>query len=254
MSSITPKRVYNCKIARLPPNELKMKPMKLRAAPLPDYVDLRPKMPPVYDQGNLGSCTANALCAAFECIVPNYMGSRLFLYYNERMLENTIPDDQGAFLSDGIKCMEKYGICEESEWPYEPAKFAVKPPDKCYADALTHRVISASNIPDTLYGMKQSLADGFPFVVGIILYSSFETEEVTATGIVPMPRPWENSLGGHAVLVCGYDDKNQVFIIRNSWGPTWGHDGYFYLPYAYLANPNLSTDMWNITAVDVGKN
>ena len=251
MTSITPKHIYNCKITRLPPAELKMKPMKLRAAPLPNSVDLRPKMPPVYDQGQLGSCTANALCGAFECVVPNYMGSRLFLYYNERMLENTIPDDKGAYLSDGIKCMEKYGICEESEWPYEPAKFAIKPSDKCYVDALTHRVVSATNIPDTLYGMKQSLAEGFPFVVGIMIFSSFEGNAVAETGMASMPNPWEECLGGHAVLVCGYDDEKQLFTVRNSWGPNWGDKGYFYIPYTYLTNHSLASDMWNITAVEI---
>lgn len=251
MTSITPKHIYNCNITRLPPASLKMKRMVLRATPIPPSVDLRPKMSPPYDQGALGSCTANALCGAFEYSVPTYMGSRLFLYYNERMLENTIPDDQGAFLSDGIKCMERYGICPETQWPYVISQFAVKPPVECYTEALKYHVVSSSNIPCTLGGMKHSLADGFPFVVGIKIYASFESAEVARTGIVPMPKPNEDCFGGHAVLVCGYDDAKQMFIVRNSWGPYWGDCGYFYLPYNYLSNPSYSSDMWNITAVNV---
>ena len=129
-------RKYNVKVNRLPKDKLKFK--KLDApSQLPASVDLRPNCPPVYDQGQLGSCTANALIGAFEYDVPSFMGSRLFLYYNERKLEGDIPDDNGAQLSDGVKCLEKYGLCPESEWPYDITKFATKPPEQCYTDALS---------------------------------------------------------------------------------------------------------------------
>ena len=244
-----PKHKYTVKIDRLPPEHLKMRYVPNLPRSLPVKVDLRPKMPPVYDQGNLGSCTANALCGAFGYAVPKFMGSRLFLYYNERMLEGTVSQDAGAYLSDGIKCLETYGLCPESEWPYNIGRFTVKPSPKCYKDALLERVAKAGNIRNTLADMKHSLSLGLPFVVGFEVYESFESDEVAKTGIVPMPKPTEQLLGGHAVLVCGYDDGKSMFIVRNSWGTSWGDKGYFYMPYAYLVNSNYTSDLWNITAI-----
>jgi hypothetical protein len=216
---------------------------------LPAKVDLRPKMPSVYDQGNLGSCTANALCAAYAYASNKFSGSRLFLYYNERVMIKTVNQDSGAYLYDGVACLKKHGVCSEAKWPYIISMFAVKPPAQCYTDALKHTVVVAQNIYNDLTSMKQALSLGFPFVVGIAIFKSFESPVVSKTGNVPMPKANEQLLGGHAVLVCGYDDTKKVFIVQNSWGTSWGAKGYFYLPYAYLTNPKYSSDLWNITVV-----
>jgi C1A family cysteine protease len=204
----------------------------------------------VYDQGQLSSCTANALCAAVQFDDPTVQGSRLFLYYNERMLEHDIPDDAGAQIYDGVKCLVNYGVCQETEWPYDISKFAVAPPPQCYTDALSHRAISAFNVQQNINAMKTCLVNGFPFVVGIAIYESFETAAVAATGQVPMPKPNEKCLGGHCVYCCGFRDDTQQWILANSWGSLWGGcNGYFYLDYAYLLSPALTSDLWTITAV-----
>lgn len=219
------------------------------APPTPGAVDLRPKMPPVYDQGQLGSCTANALCAALQCAHPTRpMGSRLFLYYNERRMEDDVPDDAGAQLSDGVSCLETVGVCPESEWPYVVSKFAVAPPSRCYIDASKNRASYASYaVPADAATMKRVLAAGHPFVVGIAVYASFESAAVAATGVVPMPRPAaEQCLGGHAILCVGYDDARGTWTMRNSWGAAWGDRGYFYLPYAYLLDAALASDAWAV--------
>ena len=212
-------------------------------------IDLRNKCPPIYDQGELGSCTANALCAAVQFDKPSLHGSRLFVYYNERMLENTIPYDAGALLSDGIKTLQKYGVCPESEWPYDITKFAIKPPQKCYIDSSKNIATKVANIKNDMKSMKNSLLNGYPFVVGIAIYDSFESVRVAATGMVPMPSQNDTLLGGHAVLCVGFDDKRQIWIMRNSWGINWGDKGYFYLPYNYLLDSNLSSDLWNIQTI-----
>ena len=206
-------------------------------------------MPPVYDQGQLGSCTANALCAAVQYAVPAVYGSRLFVYYNERKLENDIPDDAGATLTDGVLCLERYGVCMDSDWPYDVSKFATAPPAACYAAAAKHRVAMAYRVPPDAAAMKRVLASGFPFVTGIAVYASFESAAVACTGVVSMPSvsTGETCLGGHAVLCVGYDDARGRWIMRNSWGSRWGDRGYFYLPYAYLLTPSLASDMWAIT-------
>ena len=215
---------------------------------LPASVDLRPRMPPVYDQGRLGSCTANALCGAMQFERPALpQGSRLFLYYNERRLEHDVPDDAGATLADGVTCLERLGVCPETEWPYDIAKFAKEPTARCYVDAAKNRAVSAYNLPvGDAATMKKVLASCLPFVVGIAVYPSFEAPDVAATGVVPMPGPKERSIGGHAVLCVGYDDARGAWLMRNSWGAAWGDKGYFYLPYAYLLDPLLSSDMWSL--------
>lgn len=243
MASPIHKNLYNCDITRADPTTLTFKILPPPPSKMPAKVDLRVKMPPVYNQGNLGSSTANALCTVFAYDSAGYQGSRLFLYYNEHMLE------QGArtYLSNSVKCLEKYSICPDAEWPYDISKSAIRPPTVCYTDALKHVVVTASNIPNTIISMKHSLSLGIPFIVGIRIFESFESEAVTRTGFVPMPLPSEQILGGHAVVVCGYDDMKQLFIVRNSWGAGWGARGYFYLPYAYLKNPSYSSDLWAIS-------
>jgi len=248
-----PLRIFNLKVNRLPAEELVFNHspafIAAAAAPLPAKVDLRSKMPPVYDQGQLGSCTANAIVAIFQYDAPTFMGSRLFLYYNERVMIKTTSYDSGAYLSDGIKSLKTSGICAESLWPYSVGKFATKPPNPCYTAALKNRVITANNIPNTLAAMKASLVANEPFVIGFLVYASFQTNAVAATGIVPMPRNGERLLGGHAVVVCGYDDSKQWWIVRNSWGSKWGAGGYFYVPYAYFLNTRLASDLWNVTSI-----
>jgi len=246
-----PKRHYNVKISKLPHEELVFEHTLLnigKLAPhLPPVVDLRNKMPPIFDQGQLGSCTANALCAVVDYDIQEFISSRLFVYYNERKMENDIPDDAGASLSDGIKTLQKYGVCTESAWPYDVAQFAVAPPAHCYSDSEVHKAIKVRNIPQNEISMKTSLALDRPFVVGIRIYDSFESATVASTGMVPFPnRRKEQDLGGHAIVCVGYDDVKKMWLMRNSWGTTWGIGGYFYLPYAYLLDNSLSSDLWSI--------
>jgi C1A family cysteine protease len=217
-------------------------------ATLPVSVDLRPGCPPVEDQGALGSCTGNAIVGALEFLelkdkLPLVDLSRLFVYYNERVMEHTVKSDAGAQIRDGIKSVSKQGVCSEAKWPYVISKFAAKPPTACYTEALKHRIVEYRRLM-ALDDIRACLAEGYPFVFGFTVYESFESEQVAKTGTVPMPRKSERVLGGHAVLGVGYNDKQKRFIVRNSWGTGWGKKGYFTMPYAYLANPDLASDFW----------
>ncbi len=219
-------------------------------AVLPPGIDLRATCSPVEDQGALGSCTANALVGALEFLerkdgVPFKDLSRLFIYYNERVIEHTVNSDSGAMLRDGIKTLKKQGVCTEKLWPYVIAKFKAKPTAACYKEGADHQITSYQRIL-TLNEMLACLAEGFPFVFGFTVYESFESPDVAKTGVVPMPGPAEKVVGGHAVLAVGYDGGQQRFIVRNSWGTRWGQKGYFTMPYAYLEDRNLSDDLWTI--------
>jgi C1A family cysteine protease len=224
-------------------------------AKLPVQADLRKKCPAVYDQGQLGSCTANAIAGAVQFerlkqkLKPDFVPSRLFIYYNERVMENSVKSDAGAQLRDGIKSVATQGDCPETEWPYVIAKFADKPTAPCYKDALKYQAVQYQRVPQILNQLKGCLASGYPFVFGFSVYESFESAQVASDGIANLPSAKERLLGGHAVLAVGYDDATQRFMVRNSWGDGWGAKGYFSLPYAYLTDANLAADFWTIRLV-----
>lgn len=222
---------------------------------IPPSADLTAECPAVYDQGELGSCTANAIAAAFQfdeikqhepdVTTP----SRLFIYYGERVIEKTVKEDSGAQIRDGIKVIAKTGVCPESLWPYDIAKFAVKPDAAARAAAKKYHAVTYQRLIQDQNTMKGCLAEGFPFVFGITVYESMMTPDVARTGIVPMPNTQERVVGGHALMAVGYDDSTQRFKFRNSWGAEWGDQGYGYLPYAYLTDTNLASDFWTVRAI-----
>jgi C1A family cysteine protease len=225
------------------------------ATALPAQADLRDQCPDVYDQGHLGSCTANAIGGAlqFDQIrqkQPDFVPSRLFIYYCEREVEGSINSDSGAMIRDGIKCVNRLGAPPETDWAYDITKFTQKPPQKAYTDAEQHQALKYQRVEQTVDDMKGCLASGLPFVLGFAVYESFESAEVAKSGDAPMPEQGEKQLGGHAVLAVGYDDSTGRFLIRNSWGDGWGKKGYFTLPYEYLTNSGLADDFWVVQSVE----
>jgi C1A family cysteine protease len=223
---------------------------------LPESVDLRPGCPPVYDQGQLGSCTANAIGGALEFAqikekqANPFTPSRLFIYYNERVIEHTVDSDSGAQIRDGVKSVHKLGAPPETDWPYDINKFSQKPPEQAFTDAKNYQAILYQRLTPTLGQLKGCLASGFPFVFGFTVYDSFESQEMANTGHLGMPLSGEKQLGGHAVLCVGYQDSSQTFIVRNSWGAAWGIKGYFTMPYPYLLQGTLANDFWTIRSVE----
>jgi C1A family cysteine protease len=227
------------------------------AKALPRTISLRAQMPPVYDQGQLGSCTANSIGAILEfnelkqgedgAATP----SRLFIYYNERAMEGTVTQDSGAEIRDGIKSVAQLGAPPETDWPYVITKFARKPPARAYKDALKHEAIRYARVPQTEMGIQNVLAAGYPISFGFTVYESFESD-VDSKGVVPMPQPGETVMGGHAVVAVGYKHiKGQLYFeCRNSWGPDWADHGYFWLPASYATSTSLARDFWVIEQVE----
>jgi C1A family cysteine protease len=223
---------------------------------LPAHVDMRPQNPPIYDQGQLGSCTAQAIAAVLEFDQAKqrqadvFTPSRLFIYYNERVIEGTIDEDAGAMLRDGIKSVAKQGGPHEKLWPYAVSRFRQKPGAAVYKDGTRHEAILYQRLRQSIDQLKGCLADGYPFVFGFSVYESFESPAVARTGDVPLPGGGESLIGGHAVVAVGYDEPRQRFILRNSWGASWGMKGYFTMPYEYLLDGGLSDDFWTIKLVE----
>ena len=228
---------------------------RVEAAALPPSVDLRDEYPPVYDQGQLGSCTGNGWAGAVEFLLKkqglqDFTPSRLFIYYNEREIENDVSTDAGASISDGAHVVSTQGCPHEALWPYIIDNFAEPPPAAAYQDGLLHLALQVQQVSQDLTSMKEVLASGLPIVIGFTVFPSFETATVTRTGTVPLPGHHERSVGGHCVVLVGYDDSQSRFIIRNSWGPSWGAQGYGTMPYAYLTNARLSSDFWMATGTE----
>ena len=242
------------------PDTPDMRDYLLAVAPaktLPPSVSLRKQMPPVYDQGQLGSCTANSIGAIIElnelkqkekdAATP----SRLFIYYNERVMEGTVNEDSGAEIRDGIKSVAQLGAPPETVWPYDILKFAKKPPAKAYSEAKKHQALRYARVNQDAMAIQNVLASGYAISFGFTVYSSFESD-VGSDGIVPMPQPDEKVLGGHAVVAVGYKPiKGQLYFeCRNSWGTGWGDKGYFWMPASYVTSPSLASDFWVIEQVE----
>lgn len=222
------------------------------SSPPPAAVDLRttPFVSPVKDQGELGSCTANAGTAIVE-FAQRKKGrkavalSRLMYYYGERALEHTIRTDAGAQIRDGIKFMNKTGACPEEMFPYDIAKFTRRPSPACFTAAMPNKISKYARLSGVA-DMINCLAAGLPFTFGFSVYDSFESSAVASSGVVPLPQRSEKLLGGHAVYAVGYDQPSRMFIVRNSWGVDWGQSGDCLMPFDYLANPNLCADVWTV--------
>lgn len=215
-------------------------------------VDLRKYCTSVENQGNLGSCTGQAIASAIELLNKRNNKvtdiSRLFIYYFERMLLGTINYDSGAYIRDGIKSVNKYGAPLERLWPYLINKFRQKPNSNALNDALRRKVTRYERVADHA-GCIDALNNGYPVVIGFDVYPSFL--KINKTGMMVYPdKKKERCIGGHAVLLVGYDSTAQHYIVRNSWGTSWGDNGYFYMPFRVIQDSTMSADFWIIKSVD----
>lgn len=219
-----------------------------------DEVDPRHELPPIVDQGQLGSCTANATACVFEYdakLDGDHIGplSRLLIYYGERQIEGTLGQgDTGAYGHDAFIFAAKHGVCRESDWPYDISQFEGPPPAKAIAREGYYKLRKRVKAPvQDEATIKSVLSNRQTIAVGFTVYSSFESPEVAQSGIVPMPKRGEEVLGGHEVVIVGYlKDHPHYFLMRNSWGTGWGIEGYFLMPVAYILNRSLTSDLRTI--------
>ena len=207
-------------------------------------------MPPIQDQGEVGACTAHAAVAVLEhnLIVQNipYVSrSRLFAYFNARAAEGGQGTDGGATLRDMVSGLANFGVCTEDIWPYDPQQVITRPTNDCFTAAIKNRIRLYARL-NTLDDMLTCLAAGFPFIFGFTVYDGFESDAVAQSGILNMPTSSESVVGGHAVCAVGYDRIKKLLLVRNSWGPEWGQQGYFWMPFDYVTDRNLSDDFWTI--------
>ena len=190
-------------------HQFSLHPKAMDPTPLPDTVNMMGGMPPVYDQGQMNSCVANAVCAACQYNETddgfNVVPSRLFMYYYARYLDNLLPEDEGSSIRTSMRVAAAYGTPPESAWQYTQSNQAVKPPEEVEALARKNVALEYVRVATAIIEeMRRCLFSFKPFVVGIMLHSSFESDDVANTGEVPMPGSNEPELGPHAMLVVGY--------------------------------------------------
>jgi C1A family cysteine protease len=209
--------------------------------------DIVNKMPNIYDQGQIGSCVGNGVTALIEYILKNeskdFLPSRLFAYYNARIDKL---NDTGAEIRDGIKGVCDFGLCHEQKYPYIITKFTEKPSDDAYNDAILYKAIKYESLKQTEISLKTALFNNNPIVFGMMLKKSFESKETANTGIY---KPKGSIIGGHCMVIVGYNDETKLFTVRNSWGDSWGDKGLCYIPYKEILNKKIASDFWIITKI-----
>jgi C1A family cysteine protease len=230
--------------------------LALSAAPVLPESDMRPAWPPIYDQGALGSCTGNGLGGAVHYVlkkeskIPDtWRPARNFIYWNERAAEGTVGSDAGASIRDGVRVIQHKGVPDEKLWPYDVQRFTQRPGPLAFSDALKHRALAVGRVNQTHTDIRTALSQGYNVVFGFSVFESFESDAVAANGIVPMPRATEDLLGGHCAVLVGHSDARKRYIGRNSWGEDWGIKGYFEIPYEYIEDSQLASDMWIVKVV-----
>jgi len=244
----------------------------LKTPNLPITMTLRNKIKTVYDQGQVGSCTVNSLLQAYNMLSygSSFQPSRLYLYWHERLVEdaNNAPiTDTGADAVDGLTYLAHYGVCPEANWPYDPTQVNVAPPATCDALAKHHLIkgIGSLDVPTNdidyasklITNIKETIVNGYPIHIGVQVYQSFMSNDAANSGIISIPNPVNMEdpndprdpyLGGHEILITGYDDAKTLFQFVNSWGSGWGEQGFGYLPYNYVTNNTLTQEFRYFTS------
>lgn len=238
---------------------------------LPPAFSLASKIDKVYDQLEINSCTANVLCQLYKVLDSDesFEPSRLFVYYKERQIRGNIATDDGANVIDGLKYLSAHGVCSEKLWPYVTGNVFIQPPTYCTDEAKNHKISNPMMIDGSgetlLKNLKHAIVSGRPVMCGVMIHESFMSESVARSGNVSMPQSKKRVgsidtedplLGGHELLIVGYDDAKGKFLLVNSWGQNWGTQppgaksrGYLWIPYSYIADPTLVQDFCTFDSV-----
>jgi hypothetical protein len=243
-------RLDGCKLGPLSPKDYRT---TFKDDSIPDKVDLRPFCTPVENQGQLGSCTANASVGALEFLYKKNDGrsvdlSRLFVYFNARRMTGQTNEDSGCYIREAMASILAFGVCREDTWPYNAGKFAEPPTKEAYSEALKYGAIQYSRVSGGK-GAISALAAGYPVVFGTSLPMRCY-EEAATTGVIPQPTEEERQAppkSGHSMLIVGYDKRDERFIVRNSWGEDWGNRGYCTMPFGVIEDFSMFDELWIVT-------
>lgn len=205
---------------------------------------------PILDQGTLGSCVANAAHSLFYILSNQQINlSRLHLYYISRAIDgSSSTEDTGTYVSTALHSLFKYGLANENLWEYDIDNFSVLSPSVCFNETYTLKNYSYKVVLQNIEDLTNCLSEGNPIIIGMLVYSSFESNDINKTGLIPMPNTKKESLlGGHCLLIIGYDLESKYFKVQNSWGSNWGSSGYCFIPFDYILDPDLTIELFTVT-------
>lgn len=201
-------------------------------------VDLREYASPVQDQLDLNSCVSVAVTDSYELSVNRLYPktstdlSKLFVYYNARLLDGLIGQDDGATIRSSLKAAAHFGICSEDLWPYNYANLDTKPTPICYRDG-SYRVVPKYERLYDLQALLSAVNENYPVIIGLSIYTEFVNMNKTDYTL-PIPDYKSEKLGPHAMSIVGYDLDKSMLIAKNSFGKNWGLDGYCQIPFQYV--------------------
>ena len=223
--------------------EYKLKvPMNIK---LPLQHEIIPRA--IYNQGDIGSCSANAICnqiMGLKDYTDNTYPSRLYQYYNSRLLEGNIKEDTGATYRSAYKALSKFGFCDEKLCEYDTKQYKVEPSKECYDTANKSLIKKYQSLIPSIYAIEYAISQNLIVTFGTIIYDNFNDYDKTDF-IIPYPKGGQ--LGGHAICICAYDHSKRLFKIVNSWGPEWGINGTAWMHYDHVIDQNYSFDFWTIS-------
>ena len=214
-------------------------------------IDLRKWSSPIEDQSSLGSCVGNAVVGALELLrirdgLPSIDLSRLFVYYNSRLMHQSATVDEGTYIRLAMGTLSSLGTCPEAKWPYVTSMVFTRPTWGSYRAAYANKIGSFYKIFSTgqerIDAITNALRAGHPVVFGVDVDQDFQTN-VDHDGLIDMPKSTRVGVGGHAMVIVGIIPEKRLLIIRNSWGEIWGDKGYGYMPFDYLDACNAN-DFW----------
>ena len=233
--------------------------LKVRmGGPLPQRVDLRPFCSPVENQGHINSCAGNAVVGALEYHQrksghPNKDLSRLFVYYNARKIGDTQNEDSGTYIHHVMASVLAFGVCPERMWPYMEDRCLIRPEEACYANAQEFAAVSYARTGNG-QNAKAAVAAGLPIVFGASFPAEMLQVEAALTKEIKRPTVWPEAPNfGHAMLIVGYDEGREAWLVRNSWGPGFGDGGHCWIDYQVMSRYSHPHAFWTIGAIEASK-
>lgn len=224
------KRILNVRPDPLDPRDRDFDLLRLGLAMpvLPESVDHSQACGPVLDQGETGSCVGQA-CASLLYWKFGKEFSPRWVWMGAKERDSWMPsvcfEYAGTTIRDAFKFMQKYGACESFLWPMDALLPHPELEQTITENAAEHRIGEFWKIR-SVTAQKRHLVEA-PFVVGVPVYENWE--DIGPDGIVPEPDG--GLLGGHALLMVGYDPICR--LAKNSWSEEHGDRGLLRFSYEY---------------------
>ena len=199
----------------------------------------------IYNQQDINACSANVIAnqiLSLEGYKDYVMPSRLFQYYNSRLIDGTTTEDEGTTYRTAYKGLAKFGFCDENIWEYTKDNVFKQPAEEGYDKANKTLVQKYKSLVPSLYAIKYAIAQGYPVAIGVMLHENFNN--LDSNFVIPPPQSC--AVGGHALLAISYNDTTRLFKVVNSWGVEWGDKGCCYMRYEDMVNPNYVFEHWCI--------